>query len=109
MLRAVLLLFAAGSFDDSFRNGLTALQRGDLASAQSELEAASKMTPRDGRVWVALSQTYWRLHKNTEAEDAAGTFGERVADLEADTVVDLICFEPDSASQLVEALPCVSA
>ncbi|MGO9963311.1 MAG: NAD-dependent epimerase/dehydratase family protein [Acidimicrobiales bacterium] len=39
-----------------------------------------------------------------EAEDAAGTFGERVADLEADTVVDLICFEPDSASQLVEAL-----
>ena len=39
-----------------------------------------------------------------DAEDAAGTFGRRVADLEADAVVDLICFEPDSAVQLVEAL-----
>ena len=48
-----------------------ALQRGDLASAQTNLEAASKLAPRDGRVWVALSQTYWRIHKNAEAEDAA--------------------------------------
>jgi nucleoside-diphosphate-sugar epimerase len=39
-----------------------------------------------------------------DADDAAGTFGRRVADLEADAVVDLICFEPDSARQLVEAL-----
>jgi nucleoside-diphosphate-sugar epimerase len=39
-----------------------------------------------------------------EAEEAVGTFGQRVADLGADTVVDLICFEPDSALQLVEAL-----
>jgi tetratricopeptide (TPR) repeat protein len=48
-----------------------ALQRGDLASAQTNLEAASKLAPRDGRVWVALSQTYWRIHKDAEAEDAA--------------------------------------
>jgi tetratricopeptide (TPR) repeat protein len=73
---ALLLLFAASSsFDESFRTGLTALQRGDLASARSNLEAASKMLPRDGRVWVALSQTYWRLHQNIEAEDAAGKAG----------------------------------
>ena len=39
-----------------------------------------------------------------DAEEAAGTFGPRVADFEADAVVDLICFEPDSARQLVEAL-----
>ena len=39
-----------------------------------------------------------------DAEDAAGTFGPRVADFGADAVVDLICFEPDSARQLVEAL-----
>jgi tetratricopeptide (TPR) repeat protein len=71
MLPALLLLFAA-SFDDSFRTGLIALERGDLASARADLEAASKAAPRDGRVWVALSQTYWRLHKNTEAENAAG-------------------------------------
>jgi nucleoside-diphosphate-sugar epimerase len=39
-----------------------------------------------------------------EAEDAAGTFGARVAELEPDAVVDLICFEPASARRLVEAL-----
>jgi nucleoside-diphosphate-sugar epimerase len=39
-----------------------------------------------------------------DSEEAAGNFGPRVADLEADVVVDLICFEPDSARQLVEAL-----
>jgi tetratricopeptide (TPR) repeat protein len=73
VLPALLLLFAAStSFDDSFRAGLLALQRGDLASAQTNLEAAGKLAPRDGRVWVALSQTYWRLHNNAAAEDAAG-------------------------------------
>ncbi|MEV0801241.1 NAD(P)-dependent oxidoreductase [Kribbella sp. NPDC050281] len=38
------------------------------------------------------------------AEDAAGTFGERVAGLEPDIVIDLICFTEDSAKQLVEAV-----
>lgn len=38
------------------------------------------------------------------AEDAAGTFGRRVADLRPDVVVDMICFRPESARQLVEAL-----
>jgi tetratricopeptide (TPR) repeat protein len=72
VLPALLLLFAASSSsDDSFRAGLLALQRGDLAAAQTNLEAAGKLAPRDGRVWIALSQTYWRLHKNAEAEDAA--------------------------------------
>jgi len=48
------------------------LQSGDLAAARTNLETASKLAPRDGRVWVALSQTYWRLHKDAEAEEAAG-------------------------------------
>ncbi len=39
-----------------------------------------------------------------ESEEAAGTFGLRVAEFAADAVVDLICFEPNSARQLVEAL-----
>ncbi len=39
-----------------------------------------------------------------EAEDGAGTFGETVARLEAEVVVDLICFAEDSARQLGEAL-----
>jgi len=38
------------------------------------------------------------------AEDAAGTFGERVAGLEPDIVIDLICFTEDSAKQLVDAV-----
>jgi nucleoside-diphosphate-sugar epimerase len=39
-----------------------------------------------------------------EAEEAEGTFGRRVADLEPDAVVDLICFQESSARQLVTAL-----
>jgi nucleoside-diphosphate-sugar epimerase len=39
-----------------------------------------------------------------DAEDAAGTFGGRVAALNADVVVDLICFTAESARQLVYAL-----
>lgn len=38
------------------------------------------------------------------AEDAAGTFGERVASLLPDAVVDLICFSASSARQMLEAL-----
>jgi nucleoside-diphosphate-sugar epimerase len=45
-----------------------------------------------------------RVQVDREAEDRAGTFGDRVADLRADAVVDLICFTADSARQLVEAL-----
>jgi nucleoside-diphosphate-sugar epimerase len=37
-------------------------------------------------------------------EERAGTFAGRVRDLEPDVVIDLICFELDSAKQLVDAL-----
>jgi len=39
-----------------------------------------------------------------EAEDAAGTFGDRIAALRPETVIDMICFTEASARQLVEAL-----
>jgi len=39
-----------------------------------------------------------------EAEDAAGTFGDRIAALRPDAVIDLICFTRASALQLIEAL-----
>jgi nucleoside-diphosphate-sugar epimerase len=45
-----------------------------------------------------------RIDIDRTAEDSAGTFGARIAALEADAVVDLICFTPDSAQQLVDAL-----
>ena len=38
------------------------------------------------------------------AEEATGTFGERIAALEPDIVIDMICFTLRSAQQLVEAL-----
>lgn len=39
-----------------------------------------------------------------DAEEAAGTFGPSVADLQPDVVIDLICFTEDSARHLAEAL-----
>jgi nucleoside-diphosphate-sugar epimerase len=45
-----------------------------------------------------------RVTVNRDAEDAAGTFGGRIADLRADAVIDLICFTADSARQLTDAL-----
>jgi len=50
--------------------------------------------------WSAVTTVTADRH----AEDAAGTFAGRVRDLEPDVVIDLICFELDSARQLVEAL-----
>jgi nucleoside-diphosphate-sugar epimerase len=45
-----------------------------------------------------------RVEVDREAEDASGVFGERIAALEADAVVDMLCFTPASAQQLVAAL-----
>jgi nucleoside-diphosphate-sugar epimerase len=37
-------------------------------------------------------------------DEQAGRFGERIAGLDTDAVIDLTCYEPQSAEQLVEAL-----
>jgi nucleoside-diphosphate-sugar epimerase len=39
-----------------------------------------------------------------DSEDRAGTFGRRIVDLKPDIVIDMICFTPASAQQLVESL-----
>jgi nucleoside-diphosphate-sugar epimerase len=39
-----------------------------------------------------------------EAEDAAGTFPDRVRDLQADVVIDMLCFTIESARALVDGL-----
>jgi nucleoside-diphosphate-sugar epimerase len=44
------------------------------------------------------------IQVDRQAEDAEGTFGQRVAELEPDVVIDLICFTEDSARQLAEAV-----
>jgi nucleoside-diphosphate-sugar epimerase len=45
-----------------------------------------------------------RIAADRDAEDAAGTFGARIAGLRPDVVVDLVCFTADSARHLVDAL-----
>src|ERR1700749_2584005 len=45
-----------------------------------------------------------RVTADREAEGAAGTFGQRIEALGADAVVDMLCFTPESAQQLVDAL-----
>src|SRR6202046_3062162 len=45
-----------------------------------------------------------RITVDRDAEDADGTFGPRIAALNADVVIDLVCFTADSARQLVDAL-----
>src|SRR3954466_6029338 len=45
-----------------------------------------------------------RFSADRDAQDAAGTFGALIAGLRPDAVVDLICFTPESARQLVGAL-----
>src|SRR5579871_2851497 len=74
-----------------------------LAAAGHEVIAVSRGTrgpyhtsPR----WDAVTT----VTADRDAEDAAGTFGERVAALKPDAVVDLICFTSASAQQLVKAL-----
>ena len=54
----------------------------------------------DDEVWSDVEQ----VAVDRAAEDAAGTFGQRVAALDADVVVDMICFTPDSAAALVKEL-----
>jgi nucleoside-diphosphate-sugar epimerase len=50
--------------------------------------------------WGAVT----RVTADREAEDAAGTFGARIAALGPDVVIDLICFTAASARQLADAL-----
>jgi nucleoside-diphosphate-sugar epimerase len=45
-----------------------------------------------------------RIVVDRQEEDQAGTFGPRVADLEPDVVIDMICFTLESACHLVETL-----
>ena len=50
--------------------------------------------------WEAVE----RITVDREAEEEAGAFGERVGDLKPDAVIDMICFTPESARHLVDAL-----
>ena len=55
---------------------------------------------RDHPAWSSID--YLRLDR--AEEEQAGTFGERIAQVGADAVIDLTCYQPQSAEQLVNAL-----
>ena len=72
---------------------------------------------QDGHVVILVSRggrepyqphSAWRKVKRVcldrAAEDASGTFGEKILALKPDVVIDMICFTLKSAGQLVEAL-----
>jgi len=52
----------------------------------------------------AAWQSIARVQMDRTVEEEAGRFGERIAGLDADTVIDLTCYHLHSAQQLVEAL-----
>lgn len=55
---------------------------------------------RPDPAWAAVRQ----VQADREAEDRAGTFGARIAALEADVVIDMIAFDLASTRAIVEAL-----
>lgn len=52
----------------------------------------------------AAWQSIERVEIDRTAEEAAGNFGERIAKLDAQVVIDLTCYKLDSAEQLLEGL-----
>lgn len=74
-----------------------------LVDAGHEVFAISRglaIPYRADRAWDRVT----RVTLDREAEDAAGTFAGRVADLKPDVVIDMICFTAESAAQLVDGL-----
>ena len=67
----VLLLAQSPSFEAALRTGLEALEHNDLAGARVALESAEKLRPDRPEVWLALAQTYWKLHDSKLAGSAA--------------------------------------
>jgi nucleoside-diphosphate-sugar epimerase len=74
-----------------------------LVRAGHEVIALSRGT-RDPYQPAPEWRSVKRIAVERHTEDAAGTFGERVAGLRPDAVVDLLCFTATSAQQLVDAL-----
>jgi nucleoside-diphosphate-sugar epimerase len=55
---------------------------------------------RDDAAWSQIEY----VHLDRKAEEAAGNFGERMAALDAEAVIDLTCYTVESARQVVQSL-----
>jgi nucleoside-diphosphate-sugar epimerase len=74
-----------------------------LVEAEHEVIAISRgqhKLYRQHSAWKSARQVVMER----EAEEAAGAFGQHIADLQPDAVIDMICFTQRSARHLVEAL-----
>ncbi len=74
-----------------------------LVAAGQEVVAVSRGERQPYRAdpaWLSVE----RVTLDRRAEEAAGSFGSRVARLRGDVIVDLICFTPAQCLQLVDAL-----
>jgi len=74
-----------------------------LVNAGHEVIVASR-GKREPYVPHPAWKSVQRIEIDRTVEDKAGTFGTRIAALEVDAVVDLICFTPESAQHLMNAL-----
>jgi len=74
-----------------------------LVSTGHEVVAVSRGTSEPYRAHAAWASVE-RVALDRDAAEADGTFGAQVAALEADVVVDMICFTVDSATHLLDAL-----
>jgi nucleoside-diphosphate-sugar epimerase len=74
-----------------------------LVEAGHEVSALSR-GQREPYHSHAAWQEVRQIVADRESEEATSSFGSRIRDLRPDVVIDLICFEPSSARQLVEAL-----
>ena len=59
-----------------------------------------RMPYQDHAAWDSVQQ----VQIDRVTAEQAGTFGDQICELAPDVVIDMICFTPDSATQLVEAL-----
>lgn len=74
-----------------------------LAEAGHEVVAVSRGTSEPYRPHAAWSRVT-RLQLDRDAGDAEGIFATRIAALDADVVIDMICFTVESGQQMVDAL-----
>lgn len=71
------------------------------AGAKVTVVTRGKATPyRSDAAWQKVTTVV----ADRVEEEQAGTFGQRIRDLEPDVVIDLICFTVDSATHLVDSL-----
>ena len=74
-----------------------------LVEAGHEVIAVSRGISQPYREHPAWKEVQ-RLAVDRDVADAEGTFAGRIADLRPDVVIDMLCFTPDSAEQLITAL-----